>query len=271
MAQVEEFQRALNLRTAGAWPEYAGHRQRVTELVGGSAQGLPLCVLGAGNCNDIDLTQLVPRFRQIVLVDIDAASTESAVARQPPAVRNVIEVRAPVDFSGLAELSQSRAASPATSADIANQVAKLITREPFDLVVSTCVLSQIIDQVRTQFGEESERCLPLVQAVRELHLLLLLQLLRVGGRGVLISDMVSSDTAPNLAATEPQALPVLMARLVAAKNFFTGLNPFVIEGLIKQHPSLAPLVARTALHPPWLWQLGSSRSYLTFAMSFQRR
>jgi hypothetical protein len=62
-----------------------------------------------------------------------------------------------------------------------------------------------------------------------------------------------------------------MAKLVAAKNFFTGVNPFVIEASLKQHPTLAPLVARTAFHRPWIWQLTPARAYLTFALSCQRR
>src|SRR5204862_7705623 len=115
-----------------------------------------------------------------------------------------------------------------------------------------------------------ERCLKAVQSVREIRLMLMLRLLRTGGRGGFVSDMVSSDTAPEITSVAPTALAELMARLVAAKNFFTGLNPFVIEGLLMQDPRLAPAVARSAFHLPWLWQLGATRSYLTFAVSFQR-
>jgi len=268
MARVEETQRELNIQTASAWADYADHRQRVTEFVGGYAHGLRLCVLGAGNCNDIDLSQLVPRFRHIVLVDIDAASTASAVARQPAAIQRVTAIRAPVDFSGLGELSQIPSAP---SRSIARRLAESIDLEPFDFVVSPCVLSQLIGQVEKPHANEAERYLSLVQAVREVHLLLLLQLLRVGGLGVLVSDMVSTDTAPVLTSTSPQDLPALMVKLVEERNFFSGVNPFVIEDLLKRNASLTPLIARTAFHSPWLWRLNSARSYLTFAMSFQRR
>jgi hypothetical protein len=271
MAETEDWQRSLNRQTEGGWASFTSHRQHVTELLSGRAEGLRLCVLGAGNCNDVDLRQLVPRFRQIVLVDLDVAAVTRAAQRQPAAVQSVLELRAPIDFSAQGELASGTTEASPSGLAIAKRLSGTIDPEPFDIVASTCVLSQLVDQVRAQLENESERCLQVVQQVREVHLALLLQLLRPGGRGVLISDMVSSDTAPELNHAAPQELPELMAKLVSRKNFFTGINPFVIDGLLKQHPLLAPLVARSAFHRPWLWQLTPSRAYLTFALSFQRR
>lgn len=48
--------RGFNATTRTHWDRYAVHRRRVTTLLlaGGNGQGR-LCVLGAGNCNDLDL------------------------------------------------------------------------------------------------------------------------------------------------------------------------------------------------------------------------
>src|SRR4051812_28723246 len=67
-------QRALN-RESRAWSaEFAGHRSHVTELLGAASGDQQLCVLGAGNCNDIDLSRLAEQYRGICLADIDAES-----------------------------------------------------------------------------------------------------------------------------------------------------------------------------------------------------
>lgn len=270
MANPELWQRTLNQQTAGNYASFAGHRQHVTSLLGGRARGLRLCLLGAGNCNDVDLVALHSRFREIVLVDIDANSLTSAVMRQPIEVRSALTVRAPLDFSGLERIIDGSGEHAMTGSALASELATAIDPEPFDIVGSACVLSQLIDQVRARVSDESDHCVHAVQMVRETHIALMLRLLRAGGRGVLVSDMVSSDTVPELSSAEPADLPVLMTRLVAERNFFTGLNPFVIERLLKEDPGLAPSVARSAFHSPWIWQLGPTRAYLTFAISFQR-
>jgi hypothetical protein len=175
-----------------------------------------------------------------------------------------------LDFSGLAQVVGGSGQDAMTSSALASELASTIDPEPFDIVGSACVLSQLIDQARVRLSDESDRCIQAVQTVRETHIALMLRLLRAGGRGVLVSDMVSSDTVPQLSSAQPTELPGLMTKLVATKNFFTGLNPFVIERLLKQDPGLAPLVARSAFHPPWIWQLAPTRAYLTFAISFLR-
>src|SRR5438552_2746740 len=167
MVDVEHWQRALNQQTAGSYASFAGHRQRVMSLLGGRARGLSLCVLGAGNCNDVDLAALLPRFREVVLVDIDAESVTLAREQQPAEVRGVLKVRAPLDFSGLDQILKASDQTLPISWDVAGGLARSIDSTPFDIVCSICVLSQLIDQVRARLEEEPERCLKAVQSVRE--------------------------------------------------------------------------------------------------------
>lgn len=242
-------QRALNRQTAGAWQSYAGHRQHVTTLLVAGEPGTRLCVLGAGNCNDLDLGTLATFYRSVTLVDLDTESVVSAVSRQSHGVRAQLDVRAPIDVALPGALHP--------------------LRNDYDVVCSAGLLSQLIDSVARR-ELDLDAVVDEVKRVRAAHLSSMLDLLRPGGRGLLVTEMVSSDTAPQLTKTPVNALPQLMAQLATERNFFTGLNPFAIDLLLRKNPALARRISRTAFHPPWLWQLGPARSYLAYALSFQR-
>ncbi len=259
--------RALNLETVGAWDSFAEHRQRVTEALLELGSG-SLCVLGAGNCNDLDLVALAECYERIVLVDIDAESLGAAVARQPAAVRFKLEARAPLDFGGvqtLVESARSGNTPPSRPADIAAEIATALGVEA-DVVCSACVLSQLLLPIAERLGPSHPRCLELVQFARALHLELVISLLHESGRALLVSDMVSSDTCPELRSS-PTNLVALMRKVLVQKNFFTGINPLLIDHTLKNTPTVKDVVLR----PPWVWRLGTKRAYLTFGLSFSRR
>src|SRR4051812_17466926 len=97
-----------NRTTARSWDRYTSHRQQVTNLLREHA-GAELMILGAGNCNDVDLAELATDDRRIHLVDIDQTSVKNARQRLPAAVASSVVLHAPVDVSGaLVELSKYR-------------------------------------------------------------------------------------------------------------------------------------------------------------------
>src|SRR5262245_33792508 len=102
LEMIIESERAGNRRDGGVWELYGGHRERVTQAVLDLGRGGGrLCLLGAGNCNDVDLDRLAAAYREIHLVDIDAAAVARAVGRQAPAVRARLFAHAPVDLTGI--------------------------------------------------------------------------------------------------------------------------------------------------------------------------
>src|SRR5690348_15383718 len=72
MHDPKVIQIAFNAETRDHWDAFAGHRAKVTGLL--TSGGLPgasrLCVLGAGNCNDVDLAALLRAHREVHLVDV---------------------------------------------------------------------------------------------------------------------------------------------------------------------------------------------------------
>ena len=285
MTSLAEIQQSRNRESADAWTLYEPHRDRVTSLL---LNALPspatdkdsaprICLLGAGNCNDVDLRQLTDRCQEVALVDLDASALQQAVERQQLVGHPAIRLQSGFDLTGIFDRLPSD--GTANENDQAEQVAELThlaeSFEPhgladgFDVVASVCLLSQLIDGVIRRFPDP-QVSLPLLQAVRRRHLRLLLEHCRPGGTAILFSEVVSSDTCPELATTADASLPGLLANLLAAQNFFTGLHPGIILQELQSHASLAPLVAAVKPVAPWNWPF-LYRTYTVTAFIAQRR
>ena len=77
-------QNDLNRSTAENWASFAPHRKRVTDLIVGHCfrQDSRLAVLGAGNCNDLDLETLTASFALVDLFDLDAKALARGIRAQ---------------------------------------------------------------------------------------------------------------------------------------------------------------------------------------------
>src|SRR5882672_99502 len=101
--RAQRAEQTANQDTRDLWERYRGHRERVTAAIlalapgGSAARGGRLCLLGAGNANDLDLEALAARFDEVHLVDIDSAALARTTGRQSPAVRATLHAHAPVD------------------------------------------------------------------------------------------------------------------------------------------------------------------------------
>jgi hypothetical protein len=81
-----------NRLTRDNWSAFAPHRNRVTEMILNAARDrsadldqtrLPtLCVLGAGNGNDIDFDKIADHYSEITLVDLDCDALQACLDRQ---------------------------------------------------------------------------------------------------------------------------------------------------------------------------------------------
>lgn len=248
------FQR--NRVTRGDWDDFASHRERVTEAILAAGDGT-LCVLGAGNGNDLDLARLSDHFDRITLVDLDSEALDHCLASQGKEISERITTVAGVDLSGILDSlgdgmveTIGRAGHP-TGLNLAKH----------DVVVSTCLLTQMIDSVANAIGPDDPRFVELVLALRDGHLQLLLDLTHSGGTALLITDLVSSSTLPQLAGVPEEQLESLLARAIADRNFFTGVNPGV---LARQFGLLGG--GTPEIHRPWRWMMGN-RTYAVCAIS----
>ncbi|HYN95144.1 MAG TPA: hypothetical protein VES42_14950 [Pilimelia sp.] len=258
-------------------------------LDAGAPAARRLCLLGAGNLNDVDIGLLLSAFDEIVAVDLDGAAVRRGLARQGFMDDRRITTAAPVDVTGVYPLlshlvtrgiDNAGGTGPRDSADGADLVDQCLVAlggppwtghgSPFDVVGSVGLMTQLIDAAAGALGTAHPRLWPLVRAVRTQHLRLLLQLATGGGAAVLVTEVLSSDTCPELSSTTDADLPRLLDRQIAARNFFTGTNPVAVRRAVSADPELAGQLASCSVTPPWLWHF-TARTYATYALILRTR
>lgn len=289
MTTLKALQQSRNRESSDAWSLYEPHRRRVTSLI---LDALPtasddtdaiarVCLLGAGNCNDVDLQTLTARCATVRLVDLDATALHDAAARQQLEGHSAIQVQPACDVTGIFE-QLDPGEQPATEPDssvVAREIAVLTEQSDawapeslptdFDVVASVCLLSQLVDGVLRRFPDP-QTALPLLQAVRRRHLRLLLEHCRPGGCALLVSEVVSSDSAPDLPGVPDASLPQHLKHLLESQNFFTGLHPGIILQELHNDPSIQPLVGSVRTAAPWKWPF-LYRTYAVTAFCIERR
>ncbi|HRX79633.1 MAG TPA: hypothetical protein P5307_11265 [Pirellulaceae bacterium] len=277
MPRIDELQSSRNAETQSGWACFASHRERVTQLLLDMApvENGRLCVLGAGNCNDLALARLTQAYGHIDLVDIDEEAIQAGITRQEVA-SDAIAIQGGIDVTGVTHLMSAwTPEQPATDEQVdacislASHRAPLLGEATFSVAASVCLLSQLIESVALTLGENHPRFLELLTCVRHEHLRQLVSLATPGGTVVLITDVVSSSTLPELATCSPTEVVALVGRAIADRNFFSGVNPFVIKQLLETDESLAPHLTDVRLSNPWVWDLGP-RLYAVCAMTAKR-
>ena len=288
-------QQRANRSTVDEWERFATHRAHVTRLLlekGSAAPSPTLCVLGAGNCNDVDLAQVAAVYERIELVDLDVQALSGAVARHAPAVREKIGCHAPLDVSGvLGRLPQWRRMNTSESELLslpqlhAQRIADVLGRR-FDCVLSCGLLTQLHLPIVEALGAEH----PLFEAATQTLLLTHLRLLRGltsgGGCALLVTELTSNLTLPALDETLSSAeLARLFDVVVRQGNVMRIADPIGLRQVIADDPLLRELrvsfgaesegaesegAGSEGTVSPWLWEQGPKRRYLTYALCLKR-
>lgn len=221
-----------------------------------------ICVLGAGNCNDLDLRDLILHGATLQLLDLDIAAVDEACVRA--GIRDSERVSlVEIDLLSVCHESIGSVPLPDPSRDLTSD---------FDAVVSTCILSQLLDESLSEHDLAACDQVALAIDLRRAHLRLMAGLLRPGGVGILVSDLVSSDTCPDLKRVDASLRPgEIMDAAVSSGNFFHGLNPYAVLRELSEGTTNPVVVEDVRGHGPWLWDVTDRRTYLVFAASFVRR
>ncbi len=278
MNRILNEHRQRNAASLNCWDGFAAHRRQVTDLLIGAQQATcgRLCVLGAGNCNDLELSALSRAFAEVHLVDLDEPAVRAGIAAQNPAHPERVFVHT-ADLAGCNEILRDWTPDlppPETEVQRCLKAAATCPAPqlpgPFDVVASVGLLTQLFDSVAISLGGKHPRYLDVLTAIRLRHVRLLFELLAPGAAALLITDFVSSSTYPSLASTSPADLPRVSAQLIQSRNFFTGVNPGVLHALFKTDAVIGPQLEHLEMSPPWLWDFGP-RTYAVYAIQARCR
>ncbi|MCY9693417.1 hypothetical protein [Paenibacillus alginolyticus] len=106
---MNEFYEQLNReRENNRWTEWENHRSEITKLVHLATSHLPhqtsAIILGAGNCDDLDLISLIENYDNVALADVDFSAMMDAVRPLEMGMRMKIDLIS-TDFTKLDEIN----------------------------------------------------------------------------------------------------------------------------------------------------------------------
>ncbi|MDG1874756.1 MAG: hypothetical protein P8J27_12645 [Mariniblastus sp.] len=253
-----------------AWINSTGHRNQIRMLIESATQqksNPTLCVLGAGACNDLDLPSLLGIFSQITLVDLDGESVQRALEKRQLAPSNQISLVSDLDVSGVYALLKQYGEHP--SAELLAKIKRVVTDvklsdlQQYDVIVSTCMLSQLQNHVFENCQNDDESLAELLALTRRRHLQLLVEHTNPGGSAILVTDVTSSEALPELAGDSFEVSESSWQKIVQG-NHFHGMSPLGINRDFDHDEQLQRLTEKTMTSRPWIWN-ATERLYACIA------
>jgi hypothetical protein len=278
---IGEMNTRANRAARDDWELFTSHRARLTAAITdlGPAEGGVLCLLGAGNCNDVDLGALARRFSEIHLVDIDRAGLDRARQRQTPEVRRRLIPHGGVDLSGVLDRVdrwKNRPPDERALAEAAVEGARAAVQDlpagKVDLAVSCCLMSQLGWCIEVALGESHPALVDVKIAVIAAHLQTLAALCRPGGAALLASDVISSDHYPFEEVPPEADLRKLAEELIPQRELvYLSASPVLMARTLRHDPVLRGAFDPPTLLTPWLWSGRLGRTYLVYPQVLRRR
>ncbi len=272
---LAEKEKSNNRDTRNSWETYRSHREKMMELIQANkpVQGGSLCLLGAGNCNDVDLAVLLDFFDSVSLMDLDKEALAHGIAYQKVEKHPKLSLHAGIDLSGILPYMERWTKHAPSNREKSLCLHSVQYSDPlasyhgqFDLVLPCCLLSQMILGIKaTRLSQKDQR--QLIELLRIQHVRQMHALLRPHGIGIFVTDVISSDTLPELRNNAFTPSLDLLNKLVKERNYFSGLNPFAMLNLLSNH---FPSPIQASLTQPWVWHLSEKRSFLNYAIGVKR-
>jgi len=269
-----ERQRAANVSAISHFDAFRAHRQHTTSLL--TAHSDPersLCVLGAGNAYDLELELLLEGFATVHLVDLDADALATVRARVPAPLRSRLFTHAPVDLSGMFHDIERFARLQVTPDELvrapANGVRAIASAlpGPFDVVASTCLLTQLQLSLLQMLGDRHRLFVVLRELLSLTHLRTLAALTKPAGHAVLVTDLCETSAA---GPSDASGLTELMCRLVEAGHVVHSSHPGLIEHVLRTDPVLSQAFHAWERSAPWIWSNGPEKRFIVYGFSLER-
>lgn len=270
LVRARREQAASNAAGADNQRTFADHRARLTALLRVLQRGEGLCVLGAGNADDLELATLVRDFGEVHLVDLDGAALRRARARLPARFAARVVLHEEVDLTGLLDGLERRGDDEGALERAASRAPELIAGglgRTFDLVLSACVLSQLCAPFTRSLARTGAQWRAFLAAIGQAHFELMVRLLRPGGNGVALGDLylgpaTGGPAVVRWADLDDRGVAALRGGVMRLRD-----PQFLAELLAA--PPLVDRVTGARLTEPWSWTVEGARM-LVYAVLFQR-
>ena len=265
----------LNRETLDFWRLYRSHREAVADLISRTPQpgSASLCILGAGNCNDLDLARFTGGFAQVHLVDLDRQAMAKGVERQSPPAPGRISLHGGIDLTGILktlatwERHRPKRESIAHCIREARAFAGLPVPDRFEVVTSMCLLipdhrfGRLDDRTRGRApgAGAGSAAAPSAPAGGTAF--------AGRGRSFWFTDFAlerGGARQPQTASPPPGSAPA------SPGGDFLGTSPEELCALASNDPILRTQLCQARVSPSWLWRQNPRRTLRVCAIQFQR-
>jgi hypothetical protein len=186
-------------------------------------------------------------------------------------------LHAPVDLSGAFDRLAAFKNKPASAAEQARLPAASVQKileavpGPFDVVLSACMLSQLMHSCYVALGLQHPQLHLMAAALGLSHLRSLAALVAPGGTGLIVTDTISSETYALEELWGDRPPLQLLDELDRGNRTLTGTAPSFLRRILREDAEIAPLVTPPRLVEPWLWRFTEEMTFLVYALAFRRR
>jgi hypothetical protein len=278
--------------------KWMNHRQEIRDLIDQSIGQLPsigeVIVLGAGNCDDLDLPYLVSRFQSVSLADIDGDAMRTALSGLDPSLHTKIKLIDSLDFTGLDQIGfyerfQSLLDNHSSAAQIisllkeaANEVHKAPVfaqlHKRFNVVISSAVHTQLfylhalsLFAVFAKLYVKADVKL-IVDGIADLRDFLLAQfnamlcaMVRSNGVIIVYTDIILLDQQTNFVT---ETMYSLINEAERAQYMLRLIGSYGIESAVFALQDLNErLAADHKLLRSWIWPFNAEKQFITVGIA----
>lgn len=282
-----EQQKMANADTRDKYEVYKHHRDKSTNLILSLQKGGKILIIGAGNCNDVDLVTFTQNFSEVHLLDIDEEALNFGIKHQLGSQTHNVSLHI-TDVTQIADSYNKLLKNPfhSTANRNINALRNLSfpsvpsLKEAFNIVVSQCIISQIVEPaVRLWTKEKDLKKAKLFKTLAgELvvaHLKEMAAYLSKGSTGVVITDVVSSEAVGNFSEHTIQDILYNCyynsTSLIYGKNLFGTNIVNIFHSYKKDLSTIIQLeVANPQNAPAWIWEMSKTKQYIVQGFIFQK-
>ena len=252
----------------------ASHRKKVSDWLcqGFEAETAKCCIIGPGCGAHLNLAQLLGHFAEVQLIDVTQEGLDLNLRAQSIDLEK-LQTDVLSDFAGittvLGQLQKTSATQELKFHDVqegieaAMHLAPWPVAEEVDIVLSTEGLGMALSATAAIVGHQHPSLPDFHHAIRLAHTQEILRILKPGGYGIVVNQLMSSKVMPSLPNIPEEKLDWVMSEVIQKNRGPSGTSPTQIRNLLLHDQAIKHELAQVHMLTPWIFDTGP----VQFAMS----